>query len=273
MALNLGNALEFGISGFKDKKARTLFFYMLAINIIAGLVIGFLFAPFLNIDTTGELGFEIIMQAIYAIGISMIVLSIASLLGLFLGAKILIVALEKIKVKPKKLTLMKFVRLLLLYVAGFIVAGLSLFRPKYLLVLVASVVLIALGVIQTNYFLLALGVIASLGYLIVFTYNSLRIAFGEAIFLSREKGIIESLKESDNKTKGKLIELFIALIIINFISWVISAVFEAVGSSIVSLPDLYPVSVVFSLAAWPIITIIGSFYYVELFRALLKPKK
>ncbi|MEM0360136.1 MAG: hypothetical protein QXK06_02235 [Candidatus Diapherotrites archaeon] len=87
-------------------------------------------------------------------------------------------------------------------------------------------------------------------YLYFVLVNSLRMTASMAIFLQEEKGVVESLKESFNLTKGHLIEIFVCNLAIAVIVGVVSSIFVFVFGSLLGfalLPFLPPIQLPFNV--------------------------
>ncbi|MBI5884829.1 hypothetical protein HZB89_01895 [archaeon] len=266
MALDLGKLLEFSFNCFKDGKTRKLFFIVLALNIVMALIGYYLMLPYSDLSKTGTglAGF------FGALMLSLIAVIAIGLLSMFLAVKMQLIALKKLGFKLIELNAGKFVELVLLYFAGFIASMLSLFRVKFLAVLAAGIVLLAAGFMLANGLLGALGALLLVAYVVVWMYNSLRLAFGAAFFLGKGKGIMQSLKASDESTKGKLVELFIALVVIGFIGVIIGGLADFIGSGLASASGLEVLGQVISTAGSALMAPVYAFYFMGLFKQLIK---
>jgi hypothetical protein len=276
LAMDLGKLLELGFKGFKDKQAIKILWCLLAVNVVSALLI---YSAYVSLGISGLLGSSgdilfLVINFFYFLGIAVVIGTLTSLANLFFSAKTKLIVLKKFGFKPKELTLSRFINLILLYFAGFFVALLSLFRPKYLFALLLAAISMVLGFMQNDAVFAVIGFLILVFYLAVVLFNSIKLAFGDAIFLSSGKDIMQSLRESDNKTKGKVIELFIALIVIGFISGIVSSIAGAVGGFSVVASMEYPIlSGILTAIVESFLIIFANFYLIGLFVQLLKPKR
>jgi len=138
-------------------------------------------------------------------------------------------ALKVSKRKYAPLTVIKFIKFILLSLAIGIIAFFSLYNIKWLWMLVigaalsiGGAIMIAIGNL-TGIGLMVLGVFVIILYGIVILYNTLRLLIAEAIFVEGE-GIINSLKKSWVITKGNGWELFFSRGVFIFVILIITGI-------------------------------------------------
>ncbi len=150
-------------------------------------------------------------------------------------ASYLIIArgLKLSKKTSTRINLTRFVKYIILEIMSGLVATLSLFNVKYLLIGFVGFILTILGFIMLPLgisaialagALIGIGVLLLIAYCVIVVYNSIRLSVGEVIFVEGEKSIMKSLEKSWKITKGNVLNIFIAelvlaviLMIINFV--------------------------------------------------------
>ncbi|MCX6803724.1 MAG: glycerophosphoryl diester phosphodiesterase membrane domain-containing protein [Candidatus Diapherotrites archaeon] len=220
-----------GFSGLKNTKAlKLILLYFIVTVIISSLTFGIQYFFVLPVMTQSASSVEIMGGVL----ITMIASFCVSLFSLLFGVAISYLffshALNSKGRKNVPLNLTQYVLYIVLSIAQCLFVLLSLFRPKYLLILVAAIILFFLGVIISavggfisiiGSLLLIIGLILGFVYIVVIFSNTMRLLFSDPIFVESKKGIVESLKASWDMTKGHCWKMFGTLILLGIISGVI----------------------------------------------------
>ncbi len=144
----------------------------------------------------------------------------------YLCIRIMLKALRHFGLGTAQFGFVKFVKVIVLWVVQGIAVSLCLFTPLFLLlippiiVLVIAAVFIDMLIVKVLAALLA--AFLAIPYMIAVIYNSLRLLFALPVFLSKDIGIIDSLRESWKITKGNVLRILIALILMAFLIWALS---------------------------------------------------
>ena len=307
----ISNALNFSLtSWFKDKKSQK---YLAALLIITG--VSFITAMLLMGNIYSDIGaiaeqgtpdqsqivaiISSIMGAIVAIVTISFVISFIELAVLFLASAR---ALEIKKFKPIQIDFGNYVMLIVLGIVQAIAILISLMNLKLLWVLIGGIAAFILGAILVfvspvpGALLLLISFLLIAAYAFIMIYNSIRLAFCGVAFIEKERGIMESLQESWDRTEGSvwnvliaLIVFFVVIIIIVYAASIPSTVYsqmylvglgvsDAEGPAMLAgLGGLFsnPIYLILSIptliaGAWT--SIIGAFYMVSIYDSL-KPRK
>ena len=139
----------------------------------------------------------------------------------------------------------KAIMLIFLNIGTSFAAFFSVFNLKFLPIL-GAVIFGFLMLFFTPYPLNIFGglifAFSSLAYFVVILYNSYRLVLSQTIFLSKEIGIVDAIKESWQITHGKVLEIFLALfivgIILTVIFYILSTIMQVLGYLMV-LPFMF----------------------------------
>ncbi len=234
--------------------------------------------------------------AFYA-GIAPLII-VMGLIAIFLSYLIIGRALNLCGRKSIKLNLVRFIKMILINIAQSIIAFLSLFNIKFLLIGVVGFILTVVGFIAMPIGLLAgviltmIGVILSIIYFVIVIYNTIRLSLGEIIFVEKEESMIRALKESWIVTKGNVWTIILVEIVVVVIASIISIVaeipvmlytiFQTVGSvvagstasEIMFLNDpLFYILYIPSFVVTGYLVVVGSSVFAMLYVVLSKGKK
>ena len=233
---DIGKFLEFSlVQWFSDRKTLKLFVALVILTMIilvtSNMLMGQMYS---DIDPQALEGGEAqaALQLVVSLVGVVVVLAFVGFISEFVKLAIVyltnIRALEMKKYRPIKLTLAKYVMLLVLGLVEIIVAVLSLFNPKMLWVLAGAIVLVVAGLAASaaipvlGGLLFMLGVLAAIAYMFVVIYNMLRLSVSSIAFVEKEMGIMEALKLSWKKTEGNVWMLLLAFVVLGIVIIVIT---------------------------------------------------
>ncbi|MBU2100491.1 hypothetical protein KKG83_04095 [Candidatus Micrarchaeota archaeon] len=150
------------------------------------------------------------------------------------------------KIKTTEFNAVKYVKLIVLTIVSGLLALISFHEKKFFFAFlgviglyVLTLILAVMGQTISLIFLL-LAVLATIIYSFIVFYNSIRLSMSVFVFLEKEQGIFESIRESWNLTQGKVIDVFIATLIIGIIVMVIAWISGYLGEmlSYIFFPEL-----------------------------------
>ncbi len=245
MAFNHEEFLKFALTAWiKDKKSLKYFLFLVLFNavllIVTNLCMYTLLEPFSKaaMVNPNQLGYAMVYLFVFIISIVFIGVVIPMIIVYFIYTR----ALELTKRSFVQLTGIRILKVFVLSLASSIISFLSLFRVRWLLLLLASVGMLVVslvtftiaGAMSYNYnmrmfqngvalfgiALLLFSFLGFLAYLIVVFYNSLRLSLSTIIFIEKEKKVLACLKESWDLTSGKIVNsfwLFVVLMILMII--------------------------------------------------------
>ncbi|MFH1240630.1 MAG: glycerophosphoryl diester phosphodiesterase membrane domain-containing protein [Candidatus Diapherotrites archaeon] len=175
--------------------------------------------------------------------------------------------------------------LVLLGLAESLAALFSIFNLKLLLILVAGVFGIYLMSFPrpANIAGILITIVSLLIYFVVYFYNAIRLSLSSAIFMSQDMGIIQSIRESWLMTEGRVLEVFIATMLISVILMVINSIISMLffALSLVTTPLTFMglgfISSIFSLVlifienaiTIPLAMLIGIFGTIAIYNEVL----
>ena len=233
----LGEIIDLGmISWIRDKTMLIYLAIIFLITLISGIVINFFIAGLLaNFSQTAQTitsPTQIFAMIMPLISVSTIIGTITGLITLAVSYLVIKRTLELNGSNGEKLTLLRYILLIVLGIAGGIVAVLSLYRIKWLAVGIIGFILtivglmllgigtfMGAGIILVGGLLVFIGVIMLIAYAIVVIINGIRLTLGQVAFVEKERGIMESLKISWETTKGEVLGIILAFIIVAIIIW------------------------------------------------------
>ncbi len=244
--MDYSEVIKFAFSWLKDVKTWKYAGAMMGIlflqTVISVLLLG-------NSYTTGFTP-GTISSAINVILLQVVIWLVATLSVMYLSVLILLRAMDLAGFKHEPMAAGKFVRYIILLIANYFAAMLSLLHRKGLLVLITSVLLVIFGEIiamvaggdqaisLVSVIMLGLGAILAIPVLVFWIYNSFRLFASPLFFVQHRLGIIESIKSSWKLTKGRVTEIFIAEVLFGFVLLGVLIVF-----GIVSLAVSVPITV------------------------------
>ena len=153
--------------------------------------------------------------------------NIALVVSIFI-AKVVFVALTALVVrrnleiegfKPTPVTAVKVVKLVLAEFWIVLMAITSWYNKKlfalFVIIVVFSIITLAtiFLLLLLSVFILLFWMLLSLGYLVVITYNAIRLSVYTPLFLEREIGVLEAGRATWTLTHGKALIIFIAILI------------------------------------------------------------
>jgi len=244
--MDIGAFLNFSfVSWLKDKQALKYLALLSVFTIIFSIVSSFVSYNF----TTALLSLQGTPSAV--INAFFGLLSVATVIGLIYFVIIYIIqyfifakALGSANLTAEKISVMRLVRLIILDIASVLVALLSMFNLKFLWIVIAAIVLFVGGIVlaaagyssgamaltASGGALAVIGIILTIVYLAVVVYNSIRLSMGTAVFIEKERSIMDCLRISWEKTDGKVWEIIAA--------WVVVVVIMVVISFVASIPAM-----------------------------------
>ncbi len=249
VAFEIGDAAHFSFSWFRKKSFWRYVFYYWGLLLLAAAAFGVLVLSFFgdyvsmllsgnNAGVAALLASDIASGLLFTRLLLFLVISVPLLLilmlsGVYIEALMTIFGLKAAKLKSQPLTLSKFVGLIGLAVAYVLSVLFYAFDKKLrlwqwvsLAGILLSLVLIVLG--QASLLFPLVGVLILLPaffvYFFVVVIAGLRLYPIRAIYLSKNIGIIDCLKESFKLTKGKLFDIFLTNIVVQFF-WAIASFF------------------------------------------------
>lgn len=222
--------LKFSLLSFKDDKKLIKYLGILILVYVISLIISSLIIglTITSIEPSAESVVEQLgtMFALFGIiGIpTFIIITIISFLIIKQGLLIE-------KKKTIDLTLVNYIKFLLIGIATAFAAFFSIYNLKFLAILVIGFLLSAIGFILLAInpifggMIIALGLVVIFAYFFVIIYNSLRLALTDITFI--ESGsITDALKKSWQVTKGNVLNLLIALVVFGIVISIITMVFQ-----------------------------------------------
>ncbi len=216
------------IEWIKNKKMQKYLAISIIINLAMMFISIFSAAHFFS-GITDNTSFMEVMLIIVNYTIFFIIL-ILPLLLVMTALNYLIIAkgLELSKKKYIGVNLIRFVKYLFYPLFSMIVAMLSLYNLKFLVIGIIGLIImlisfllmpiIGLGAIA----LTLIGMLVLFVYGIVVIYNTFRLIVGEIIFIEKEESIMKSLKASWNKTNGEVFNIIAMMIVFIVITMIIS---------------------------------------------------
>lgn len=298
-SMDYAEVLSFAFSWVNKKETWKYVFLLWAVLILlmilaAILLLGLLyafFAPYMgNILSSSEnfalglVGYFITNPAstisfLISLLLICILLAIFAIAGFtYVNGLIYHFALREKNLSNSSFGIKKAFCLFLLGLAESLFAIFSVFNLKFLLLLGATIV----GVILTfmpfpaSIFGWLLAILCGLAYLAVIFYNIYRLALGGPIFMSREIGIIDSLKESWRISEGKVLEIFLAIFIVAIIMVVVSFAISFFFI-ILELFMPFPLNLLFTAIEWlitiPLNALITIFALVAVYKQIGKTPK
>jgi hypothetical protein len=243
------------IDTLKIKQVKKMLIYSLIIYIayfIASLIVSnfFYFEGLMDITEY----FQLII--LYSIIIGIISIPFYLIL-VFLEYKIIEEIYIEKKNESKKINFLRYIKFLLMPLATFVCALFQLFNLKFLLIGVASALLIVLGVISIIFFntnviailirilFIGLGLLIGLAYFFIVVYESIRLVLSQAVLIENDD-FVKALKTSREKTSGNVANIFIISLIVYFAIIIIGMILST-PSTIYSmlLVNVNPLGVVF----------------------------
>lgn len=239
--LKYRNAIEFGLTKWiHDRQTWKYAGLMVLIMILSMAVIvaiaAALFLPFINDPSsimTNSLAFG--SSFITMVFIVIFLTPIIMLIRGYISALINIRGLQLAGHNPPPFGALKFLRLILTWIATYIFVTFSLYRPKWLLLLLADLILFVAGIMVSpdNSFFGSLLILAAfigyIAYIIVVIYNGVRLSFPDIILLDTEHSIMDCLKMSEEITNKKVQSILGTSIVMGLI---IIVILIAVGTVI-----------------------------------------
>jgi hypothetical protein len=146
---------------------------------------------------------------------------IQAILQFFISLLIYSRALNLNKFNAVPITVNKFIKIILLLIWNFLIVFSSWYSKKLFYFFIALISLSLLTFVSFYFNTLIGGILSllllllSLIYFFIIIYNDIRLSFGLIIFLQKNQGIDESLRESWKITEKQFIEIFIALLLIS----------------------------------------------------------
>ncbi|MCR4335199.1 MAG: hypothetical protein NUV57_01535 [archaeon] len=222
---------------FKDRETLKRFFIIIGLIVLfsiitAVIVIGLvlLLAGPASLDTVAN---PQILEQLGVVGLIFILVLVPLFLFfvLFLGYqfyKINIRALQVVGFETAPFNFVKFLKALIflsLYTSFAVIT--SWFHEKWRIYFIAIFILGLFGLLGGFLFspLLFLSLLALLmfcPYILVMIYNSIRLSMGNSIYLQKNQGVIDSVKESWVLTEGKAVEIFAANVIVGIVIFIIA---------------------------------------------------
>ncbi len=185
-----GGVVSFALSSLKDPKA---YLYLLGYLL-------FMFIPFINFFLVSWLGAVIILHAFQRLGFA-----------------------------SPRLGFVKYVKLLLLDILNFFIALLSVYNPRWLMVLILVFILnfvftVVVSFPPISYLLTAYLIL----YGLVVFHNAFRLWFSRFVFLSTDQGVVESSKTAWKVSRGRFWELFLGMLVLSIACFLVYLVLSAV---------------------------------------------
>lgn len=178
----------------------------------------------------------------------------------FLSVIVMLKALRSFGLDTAPFGIGKFIRIIILFIASAMAACLCLFDLFFLLliplIIVLALIVIFVDIAIIKWIAILLAAIFAIIYLIAVIYNSLRLFLSTPIFLSKDIGIIDSIRESWRITRGNVISIIIALILI----WLIVMVLSGALFLIIFIPGLIIVAII-ALAAFFVMPILAALVF------------
>jgi len=238
--------LKNGFAWIRDKQVWIYVITMIALGVAGILAISFFVEDFLKIFLTvpvsGEgIGFNLLSGIIQTVLLLFVFGMIFSLIEGFLYTLILLKGMNFYKIKTASFGIEKYIKLIILQILSAILAWISYYDKRFFMVFIAIIVSYIIAILLTifgntvGFIILMLAILATIIYMFVVIYNSIRLSMAPFVFLEKEKGIFESLREGWNLTHGKVIDILIAAIIIWVIIWIASTITGYFGQMLISV--------------------------------------
>jgi hypothetical protein len=241
--------LKNGFAWIKDTKVWTYIIAIMAIGIIGLIGISYMIQGFAGNQlsfsvASGSNPISALLMVLNFILIIFVFYLVLSLIQGFVYVLILLKGMKFYQIKTQQFGIAKYVKLIILWIASAILALISYHERKFFYVFIAILALYFVGiltlVIGIGLILLLIAFLASMFYVFVVIYNSIRLSMSQFVFLEKEQGIFASIRESWNLTSGKAADVFIAIIIVSVVVMVVSMFAGHIGDffSSVLFPEL-----------------------------------
>lgn len=181
----------------------------------------------------------------------------------------------------------KYIRLIILFIVVFLATMFWPFNSKIRIVQWILLLCMFLGLIFILIipFLSIILFLATIPYLFVILYNSIRFSMCSLIFLHKEVEIFSTLRESWTLTRGKVIDIFAAFIVVGIIfaiailivSTILQTIFAVIMIAIVGNPDLsfaiyYIAQTPAEIITSPIHYLVYAFLFIAIYSELISQK-
>ncbi len=244
--------LKNGFAWIRDKQVWTYIIAMIAIGLIGVFTVAYILQDFLAkffpgaIETQNfeTIGLNLLMEILQLLFLFFVLFLVFAFIEGFVYTLILLRGMEFYKIKTTPFELEKYIRLVVLHIFSGILALISYYDKRFLMVFIGIVISYGIGFLLLafinilGFILLILAIFATLFYVLVVVYNEIRLSMAPFIFLEKEQGIFDSLRQGWNLTKGKVIDVFIGMLIIGIIIWLVSSVTNYFAQFIASI--LFP---------------------------------
>jgi hypothetical protein len=239
--------LKKGFAWIHDRKVWSYVVALMVTGLVSLTVIVYLIQLFIEQLSFGSSDFLVLFFQLIAF-----VFLFSLVFGLIQGffyALIVLKGMQFYKIKTAPFNAVKYIKLVLLYVASFVLALISYYERKGLYFFIAVIALYSISIIsfaaretETGIILLFVALLASLAYAFVVIYNSIKLFVAPFVFLEKKQGVFASLRESWKITKGKVLAVFIAIVIVSLVVIAVSGIGDYIGKSLFSafFPHLIP---------------------------------
>ncbi|VVB76329.1 Uncharacterised protein [uncultured archaeon] len=245
MGFEVGEAINFAFTGWMKSRAALKYFIValilfIILNVALGSVAGSLFGSLSNAasmspgEALGMVGYFFLYVAVFVV--------LYWLISGFIAYFMLGSALREIKRKPVEFSAGRYVRFLGLMIANCLSVVFSLFKLKFLWVLISGIVLAIVGGVLaaagvsfgSNVAMIILGAllvvvafILFICYAVIMVYNAMRLLIGEMIFVEKEQGIWKSLKASWDITGKNALNIFVVMFVVAIVVMILSFILSA----------------------------------------------
>lgn len=238
MSMDYEMILKNGFAWRKDSKVLQYLVLLIAIGL--AFLIG---VAFLIESATGEFlsaylrSANVIASLMPLIGLFIGLILVSIVIGLiqgFIYTLIVLRGMNYYKIKTSNFGIVKFIKLLILYFFSFIFAFISYYNKKFLLFFIGLIALFIFGFAsmfvspQIGFVLIVLAFIASIFYIGIIIYNSFRLSMAPFVFLEKED-VFGSLREGYEITRGRVVDIFVALLIVTIIIMIVSFFADQIG--------------------------------------------
>jgi len=245
MGFIVGDAINFAFTGWMKSRQALKYFVValilfIILNVALGAVAGSLFGSLSNAssmspgEALGLVGYFFLYITVFVV---LYWLISGFIIYFMLGS-----ALKEIKRKPVEFSAGRYARFLGLMIANCLAVLLSLFKLKFLWVLISGIILAIVGIVLVavgasfgsnvialilGFLLLGISVILFLCYAVIMIYNSMRLILAEMLFVEKEQGIWKSLNASWNITGGNALNIFVVLFVVTVVVMILSLILSA----------------------------------------------
>lgn len=244
----IGEAIKYAFSWLSDSSAWKYYAILLLLQIVFGavllaVVIGAFIAAGVGavlssglaskalnasaIGSTANPVTALLLPVLSVVAFVIVLIVVYAIANAFVSAKVLVHAMNRLGIETPQLTTYKFFRLILLNILVALTALFSLYSLRYAIVLIAAVILVAMGLFIAPV-IQFIGFILLFFYAIIVVYNAIRLSVAPQAFLSKEMSKGAAMRESLILTKGNALKVFLIILVVGIIAGAIAGIANSV---------------------------------------------